>query len=242
MPASSPPAAPSRWPGHRLGRRHGEPARVVAEAPLDGDRLDPVVVRRRGAVGVDVIDGVRGSTPAASRAFFIDAYGAVAVLGRRGHVVGVAGHAVADELGVDACAARPRVLELLEHDDARRPRRARSRRGRGRRDGSPARIVVAGRQRAHGAEPADAHRRDGRLRAAGDHHVGSAAPDDLVGVADGVRRGGARGARGRVGAPCAPNGSRPGRRRVDDGRRDEEGRDAARPRPRATPCARARSW
>src|SRR6267142_610754 len=39
---------------HRLGRRHGQLARVVAEDALDGDGLELVVVRRRGAVGVDV--------------------------------------------------------------------------------------------------------------------------------------------------------------------------------------------
>ncbi len=37
---------------------------------------------------------------------------------RRGDVVGIARQAVADDLGVDAGAARLRVLEFLEHDDA----------------------------------------------------------------------------------------------------------------------------
>ena len=34
------------------------------------------------------------------------------------------------------------------------------------------RLVVARRQRAHRGKAADAHRRDGRLGAAGNHHVG----------------------------------------------------------------------
>ena len=38
--------------------------------------------------------------------------------GRRHHVVAVRGGAVADDLAVDAGAARLGVLELLEHDDA----------------------------------------------------------------------------------------------------------------------------
>ena len=46
------------------------------------------------------------------------AEGAVAVLGRRGDVIGVAGQAVAGDLGIDLGAARLGVLELLEHDDA----------------------------------------------------------------------------------------------------------------------------
>ena len=90
------------------------------------------------------------------------------------------------------------------------------------------RLVVARRQRAHRAEPADAHRRDRRLRAAGDHHVGVAAPDDLEGVADGVRRRRAGGAGRRV----RPLGAEPDRHlaggQVDDRRRDEERRDLAR--------------
>ena len=45
--------------GHRLGRRDGQLPRVVAEAALDRHRLDLVAVRRRRAVGVDVVDPVR---------------------------------------------------------------------------------------------------------------------------------------------------------------------------------------
>ncbi len=58
-------------------------------------------------------------------------------------------------------------------------------------------LVVARRKRAHGAESADAHRRHCRFRAAGDHHFGVAALDNLVCVAHGVGPGGAsRGRRG----------------------------------------------
>src|SRR5690606_6708403 len=89
------------------------------------------------------------------------------------------------------------------------------------------RLVVARRQRAHRAEPADPHRRDGGLRAAGDHRVGVAAADDLERVADGMRRRGARGAGRRVRALGAePDGDLP-RGEVDDGGGDEERRDAA---------------
>src|SRR5204863_9634937 len=54
-------------------------------------------------------------------------------------------------------------------------------------------IVVVGGKRAHGREPCHAHRRDCRLRAAGDHHVGIATFNDLETVANGV---GARGTGG----------------------------------------------
>ena len=43
---------------------------------------------------------------------------AIAVLGGRGDVIGVARQAVADHFGVDLRAARLGVLVFLEHDDA----------------------------------------------------------------------------------------------------------------------------
>jgi hypothetical protein len=39
-----------------LRRRHGGLARRLAEQALDGAQLDLVAERRRGAVGVDVVD------------------------------------------------------------------------------------------------------------------------------------------------------------------------------------------
>src|SRR5581483_8077349 len=55
-------------------------------------------------------------------------------------------------------------------------------------------------QRPGGDEPAEAHRRDGRLRAARDHDVGVVVLDGTQGVADGVAGRGAGGRDGRVGA------------------------------------------
>ena len=122
------------------------------------------------------------------------AIGAVAVLGRRGDVIGVARHAVADDLGVDLGAARFGVLELLEHDDA----------GAFAHDEAVAVLVIgarrllgpiveAGRQRAAGGEAGDRDAADRRFGAAGDHHVGIAQRDQPRGVADGVRAGRAGG-------------------------------------------------
>ena len=68
-------------------------------------------------MGVDVVDDVRlDAGRLEGRAHH--AIGAVAVLGLAGHVEGVAGHAVADHLGVDRRAAAPRELQLLEDEDA----------------------------------------------------------------------------------------------------------------------------
>ena len=106
MPASRPPAAPSRWPVIDLV---DDIASFVAWSPkqrLMAMRLDLVAVRRRGAVRVDVVDLRAASMPALSSAAPHHADRAVAVLGRRGDVVRVGGHAVADDLGVDPRAAR----------------------------------------------------------------------------------------------------------------------------------------
>ena len=116
-----------------------------------------------------------GVRPARFSAGCHAAEGAVAVLGRRGDVVGVAGQAVADHLGIDLGAARLGVLELLEHDDA----------GALAHDEAVAvpvvgargllgRVVEVGRQRAAGGEAGDARAADRRFGAAGDHHVGIA--------------------------------------------------------------------
>src|SRR6186713_2412791 len=51
---------------------------------------------------------------------------------------------------------------------------------------------------AHGSESGHAHRSDGRLGAATNHHVGIATLDDFEAVADRVRAGGTRGGSGRV--------------------------------------------
>ena len=59
-----------------------------------------------------------GGRPARFSASCHAAEGAVAIFGRRGDVIGVAGQAVADDLGVDLGAARLGVFELFQHDDA----------------------------------------------------------------------------------------------------------------------------
>ena len=78
------------------------------------DRADLLGIadRRRGAVGVDVVDRLahRGQrlAHAAHRTF----------ARRRHHVVAVRRRAVADDLGIDLGAARLGVLELLQHQHA----------------------------------------------------------------------------------------------------------------------------
>src|ERR1700682_2390460 len=94
MPASSPPAAPRRWPV-----------------------IDFVAVRRRGAVRVDVID-LRRLDASALHGRAHHAERAVAVLRGGGDVVRIGGHAVPDDLRVDARTALPRGLVFLEDEHA----------------------------------------------------------------------------------------------------------------------------
>ena len=174
--------------GGRLGRGHRHLARGVAEQPLDGLQLDLVAHLRRGAVGVDVVDVV-GGDPGALHRHPHAALGAVAILGRRRDVIGVAREAVADDLAIDLRAAGERMLALLEDDDAgaladdeavavavigsRRLGRT---------------VVEVGRERPAGGEARDRQPVDRRLGAAGDHDVGVAERDQPGRIADGMGR------------------------------------------------------
>ena len=145
-----------------------------------------------------------------------------------GHVEGVGGHAVADDLGENLCAAGLGELQLFHDEDA----------GAFADDEAVAvlvegaagvfGIVVAGGEGLHGGESADAHGGDGGLGASGDHGVGIAALDDAEGIADGVRAGGAGGRRGLVRALGVVADADVAGGEVDDGAGDEERRDLAR--------------
>ena len=87
----------------------------IADQPLDSLKLDLVAKRRRSAVGVDVVDlARRDAGPAQRRGHATER--AVAILRRRGDVVGIAGQAVADQLGINAGAAALGVFVFFQHD------------------------------------------------------------------------------------------------------------------------------
>ena len=213
----------------RLGRRHREPPGIGAEEALDRAQLDLVAERRRRAVRVDVVDlvGVEFRGPERVR------HGAVAaraVRRRCGHVVGIAAHAVADDLGVDVGAPLLRVLVLLQHDHARTfphhepvarlvPRAGRALRL----------VVEVGGERAGRGEARDADVADARLGAARHHDVRIAPQDQVRGVADGVRPGRARGHHRVIGAAKAVADGDVARGQVDQARRDEERAEPPRP-------------
>ena len=79
MPASRPPAPPSRWPVMDLVELTASRLGVVAEHALHGNGLDGVAQRRGGAVRVDVSDLFAAATPRVAQRRAHDAVGAVAV-------------------------------------------------------------------------------------------------------------------------------------------------------------------
>src|SRR2546427_1772332 len=85
------------------------------EYRLDRLGLDPVVERRRSAMGVYVVDvpGVEARVP---KCLTHRQHGAGAVLGWRGDLVRIGRRAITEHLGVDGRATSACVFEGLEND------------------------------------------------------------------------------------------------------------------------------
>ena len=154
---------------------------------------------------------------------------AIAIFGRSGDVVGVARKAIAQNLGIDFCAARLGVLVFLEHDHTRalahdKPVAIRVIGP----AGGPGIVRALGAERLAGVEPRDADLADRRLGPAGDHHVGIAEHDQAAGVPDGVGAG-RTGRHNRVVRPLeAIADAHLARNQVDQCAGDEERRHAPR--------------
>ena len=95
------------------------------------------------------------------------------------HVVRVVRGAVPEHLRVDACAARLRSLELLEHEDARALAHDEAGPGGVERARGARRVLLLGDEPAHRAEAGEDQRMDAGLGTAGEHDVGVAALDQL---------------------------------------------------------------
>ena len=154
---------------------------------------------------------------------------AAAVRGRGAEVIGIRADAVADEFGVDFRTAFFGVFEFLDDDDA----------GAFAHDeavavfiegaGSAFGIVVAGAERLHVGETAEAHRQDGGFGTAADEAVGIAEFDDAPGLADVVVGGGAGGDDDHVRSREAEFHGNDAAGDVGDHHRDGERRNALRP-------------
>src|SRR5579883_107270 len=139
----------------------------------------------------------------------------------------VGAHPITGHFGQNRCAAAARLLQLFEHQNSRAfahdetvPLSIPG-------AGGPFGLVVTLRQRSHGREAADSHRRDTRLRAAADHRVGVAALNEPERIADRVGTGSAGGGGGRIRALCASANRNVTGSEIDNGRRDEKRRNAS---------------
>ena len=119
------------------------------------------------------------------------------------HVEGVAAHAVAGHLGVDARTAVPGMLQLLEDEHAGAFADHEPVALDVERLGGSLRVVVVGAQGASGSEPGHADGADGRFAAAGEHDLGRSVADEARGIPDRVGGRGASRARGAERAPRA---------------------------------------
>ena len=192
----SPPRCPrraERMPDHGLGRADGELVGMLAEDGLDRRGLVAIVEDRRGAMRVDV------STSSGARSAFFSARlqrarQPRATWRRLGDVVRVRRRGVADDLGVDARATRPRMLLIFQQQDARALAHheavaCRRRRGGSRSAGSSLWRESARMLSNEAAMPCGVML---ALGATGEHRGGVAAPDHLDRLADraGARRAG----------------------------------------------------
>ena len=208
--------------GHGFGGIDREFAGSIAEGEFDGVGFVFVAQRGGSAMRVDVLHGV-GIDAGIFQGILDAAFGAVSV--GRGHVVGVAAHAEANQLGVDFRAARLGVFVFFQHQYARafahHEAIAPLVPGTARRGG----VVIAGGQGARGGETGDAQGRNGGFRAACHHHVGIAVFDEARRRADGMGAGGAGSDQGDIRPLKTVTNREIAGDHVDDGAGHEEGRN-----------------
>ena len=150
--------------------------------------------------------------------------GTAAVGPGSGHVIGVAGGAVAHDLRKDSGAPGLGVLQLLQQEDGRTLAQHEAAALRVKGDGSPLGIGILG-QGLHGGEGADGQRRHSGLRAAAEHHISITVPDIVEGIAYGIGAAGTGGHRTGAHAPEAGVDGDLAGGHVADAGGDIEGRD-----------------
>src|SRR6266851_4794623 len=101
----------------------------------------------------------------------------------------VCGHAVADNLRVDASSTLLRAFEFLQDHDARALADHKAIPIPLKRPAGVLWIVVARRERSHRSESRDTHRRNCRFRTAANHHIGVTPLNDFKAIADSVSAG-----------------------------------------------------
>ncbi len=175
MPAA--PLAPCGWPIIDFVEDPATRSALATEELADAARLDGVVQDRRRPVIVDVADVLFGAArPLDRETHRADDLFALGI--HLDAMIGVAGRSIAVHRRVDAGAARQGPVLAFEHQHPRpftEDEAVARLLERARRFGTV--VVVARRHCTHLREAEDHPRRDARVGAAGQQHVGLAAPD-----------------------------------------------------------------
>ena len=176
---------------HRLGRRRRDLARARPQEGPHCERLDPVVLPRRGAVQVDVVH-VGCGRPRGAQSQLHGPGGLGAVVAHVDPVVRVAGRAVARDLAVDARPASLRVPGVLQHhQEGALPEHEAAAVAIERTGRPPGAVVPADRGGPHAAETLHHPGGDARLGPAGQEDRRLFPQDGVHGVAEGVGAAGA---------------------------------------------------
>src|SRR6266436_2632694 len=103
---------------HRFGGAESQLVSVLAKNLFDRERFAFVAERSRSAVSVDVADSFRSNARVLNRSLHGSDNSALCLI-RRGNVISVGRHAVANNLGVDSRSAPASMLQFLEDHDSR---------------------------------------------------------------------------------------------------------------------------
>ena len=183
--------------GRSLGGTNGQLPGIVSEDPLDGLGLTNITHRGARGVGIDVIDLFRAHLSVLEP--HLDGPCRTGSLGiGRGHVVGVAGVAVAHDLAINAGPTLLGMLQLLEHQHRRALTHHETVAVPIERATGMLRVVIAGGHGLHGRKAAHAQRHDGGFGTASEHDRSVSALDRPPGLTNRVVAGRAGRARGKV--------------------------------------------
>ena len=212
---------------HALGRVHLEAVGGAGKDLLESGAFSNVAERSRSTVGVHVAHILRGNTGFAESHFDSEA-DAFAVFTRGGHVVSISAHADAGHASENVGATLLGVREAFEHENARTFTDHETvavliERTRGRR-----RVVVALAQGLHGGKACESDIVHGFVGTTGEHDIGAAKTNLVVGGGDRVVRGCASGNHCVAGAHPAGAVGNFASGHVHDRHRNEERGHAAR--------------
>ena len=213
--------------GHGFGAADRQLGGVVAKRALDCRGLDAIADGRGSAVGVQIID-LLGQQLGVFERIAHHAVGSVAICGRRGDVIRIAGHPVADDFGDNVGTAGQGVVERFQKEHSRAFAHHEAIAAGVPRAASMRRVVIAGGKRAHRRETGDTERRDRRFGAPADHGFGVAVLDEAEAIAHRVRARGASGGRSRIRPFGTGAYGDVARAEIDDGGGNEERRDSRR--------------